>query len=144
MDRYSVIISKEGTMEGYKSMTCREFDYADLGIGEGIQVSRECNPAYEEELKSRISKIFEAFESLYELKENYNFLNPAEPLTRDIHELSNSEVNKLNNYCGTIKFDSVEDLKNSFNSLFKTESEIKDYINLSLILEGKGFNVRSL
>lgn len=144
MDNYRIIIGKTGPMKGYKSMTSREFDYADFGSGHGIQVNKECDKAYEEELKRRISVILESFKSLDDLKEQYNFLNPPQSLERDIITLNDRCVKEINSCMELVSFTDAEEIKETFHDIFKNRSHIKDYIVAAQMLESKGINIRNL
>ena len=144
MDNYRIIIGKTGSMKGYKSMTSREFDYADFGLGHGIQVNKECDKAYEEELKRRISVILDGFKSLDELKEQYNFLNPPQALERNISTLNDRCIREINSCMELVTFNDVEEIKDTFRDIFKNKSHIKDYINAAQMLESKGINIRNL
>jgi hypothetical protein len=145
MDNYRISIGKIGSMKGYKSMSSREFDFADFGSGDGIQVSRECDKAYEKELKRRISVILDSFASLDELKEQYNFLNPPQSLERNISTLNDNCLKEINSCMEISHFENVEELEKTFHHIFSNmPSHIKDYINAAQILETKGINIRNL
>lgn len=144
MDNYRITIGKSGSMKGYKAMISREFDYADFGGGHGIQVSKECDKAYEEELKRRISVILDSFKSLDELKEQYNFLNPPQALERNIITLNERCVREINSCMELVSFEDAEEIKETFRDIFKNRSHIKDYITAAQLLETKGINIRNL
>lgn len=144
MDHYRVTIGTHGTMKGYRSMDTREFSYADLGPGHGIQMNRECDKAYEIELMRRIDVILDSFKSLYELEEHYNFLNPPNAEEKTIESLDERSIKDLNSMLEVVTFEDAQELKDTFSEIFSGRSHIRDYIVAAQILEAKGINIRNL
>lgn len=132
-------------MKGYRSISSRDFEYSEFSDRmSGIQVNRELDGAYENELKKVLSRVLDAFKAIDELEERYGFLNPPQKIYREILDLDQRSVDDINSCMELVSFADPEELKDTFKDIFANRSHYRDYITAAQMLENKGINIRNL